>query len=75
MATTINLNIPLSFNQIIELVKQLPKTQQDKIVELLQEDFVVPEMHKNIVRERIKTATDASFQSWDDAKKQLKRKK
>lgn len=58
MPTSVNLNIPISFNQIVELIKQLPKTQQEKIVEMLQDDFVVPEWHKIIVRERIKTATN-----------------
>ena len=68
MPTTINLNIPLSFNQIIELIKQLPKTQQEQLVELLQEDFTVPEWHKSIEQECVKTATSSIFKTWAKAK-------
>jgi hypothetical protein len=77
MSTTAHINIPLSFNQIIDLIKQLPKTQQKKIISLIQEqdDFMVPEWHKEIVRERIKTATPESFKPWSEVKKQLKHKK
>lgn len=77
MSSSAHLNIPLSFNQIIDLIKQLPKKQQEKIVELIQEqeDFEVPEWHKEIVRERIRTATPESFKSWKKVKKELKSKK
>jgi hypothetical protein len=77
MSTSARLNIPLSFNQIIDLIKQLPKTQQEKLVSLIQEqdDFDVPEWHKEIVRERMKTASPESFKPWSKVKKQLKHKK
>lgn len=77
MSSSAHLNIPLSFNQIIDLIKQLPKKQQEKIVELIQEqdDFEVPEWHKKIVLERLRTATPESFKPWSKVKKQLKSKK
>ncbi len=77
MSSSAHLNIPLSFNQIIDLIKQLPKKQQEKIVELIQEqdDFEVPEWHKEIVLERVRTATPESFKPWSKVKKQLKSKK
>lgn len=70
-------HLPLSFNQIIDLIKQLPKTQQKKIASIIQEqeDFVVPEWHKKIVLDRMKTATPDSFKPWSEVKKQLKHKK
>lgn len=77
MSNSAHLKIPFSVNQIIELVKQLPKTQQKKVVSAIQEEeeFIVPEWHKEIVRERIKTATPQSFKPWSEVKKQLKHKK
>ncbi len=38
MNATSNLNIPLTFKQIVGLVKQLPKSKQDKLVTLIQND-------------------------------------
>ncbi len=40
-----------------------------------EQDFEVPEWHKKIVLDRIKTATPESFIPWKEAKKQLKHKK
>ena len=74
MSTTAHLNIPLSFNQIIDLIKQLPKTQQAKIVSLIQEqdDFIVPEWHKKIVLDRIKKENLSEGIPWKEARKKLK---
>lgn len=76
MSSSAHLNIPLSFNQIIDLIKQLPKTQQKKIVSLIQqqEDFEVPEWHKKIVLDRIKNSKPEDYIDWKDFKKELKRK-
>jgi hypothetical protein len=70
MSSSANINIPLSFNQIIDLIKQLPKKEQDKIVSILQEqdDFEVPEWHKEIVRERIKNSKENELLDWDNIK-------
>ncbi len=77
MPTSAHINIPLSFNQIIDLIKQLPKTKQEKLVSLIkeQDDFIVPEWHKKIVLDRIKTATPESYKPWSEVRKQLKHKK
>ena len=74
MSTTAHLNIPLSFNQIIDLIKQLPKTQQAKLVSLIQEqdDFIVPEWHKKIVLDRIKKEKLSEGIPWKEASKKLK---
>ena len=39
------------------------------------EDFEVPEWHKEIVAQRMKTANPESFKPWNKVKKQLKHKK
>lgn len=74
MSSSAHLNIPLSFNQIIDLIKQLPKTQQAKIVSLIQEqdDLEVPEWHKKIVLERIKKEKLSEGIPWKEARKKLK---
>ncbi len=74
MSTTAHLNIPLSVNQLIELIKQLPKTQQNKIVSIIQEenDFVVPEWHKKIVLDRIKNEKISDALPWAEVRKKLK---
>jgi len=72
MATSARL--PLSFNQIIDLIKQLPKSQQIKIVSLIQEqeDCEVPEWHKKIVLDRVKNSKQEDYVDWKDFKKELK---
>ena len=55
----IQLNIPLSFNQFLAIVKQLSPSEKLKLREVLEtekssNDIVIPEEHKQIVRERIK---------------------
>ncbi|MES2138540.1 MAG: hypothetical protein V4511_02450 [Bacteroidota bacterium] len=74
MSSSAHLNIPLSFNQIIDLIKQLPKTQQEKLVLLIQkqEDFDVPEWHKKIVLDRIKKEKLNEGIPWKEARKKLK---
>ncbi len=74
MATSARL--PLSFNQIIDLIKQLPKSQQIKIVSLIQEqeDFEVPEWHKKIVLDRVKNSKQEDYVDWKHFKKELKHK-
>jgi hypothetical protein len=49
----------------MELVKQLG-------FEVTKDDFVIPEEHKAIVRERIKNAKPEDYIPWDEARKQLK---
>ena len=62
----ITLKIPdTKFPFFMELVKQLGFEVDNKNLE-------IPEEHKNLVRERIKTAKKEDYVSWEDARKQLK---
>jgi hypothetical protein len=62
----ITLKIPdTKFSFFMELVKQLGIEVDNKNIE-------IPEEHKNLVRERIKTAKQEDYVSWEDAREQLK---
>lgn len=57
MPTTSNIQITLKFNQILELVKTLPKKEKQQLADLLLNDeqaFDVPEAQKQFVRNSIK---------------------
>ena len=59
----INLNIPLNFSQVVDIVRQLSPSEKTKLKEVLEgeQNIVIPEEHKNMVRQRIKTSeTDLS---------------
>jgi hypothetical protein len=50
-----NIYLPLNLQQIVDLVKQLPKKQKQQLVNLLlEEDITISEEQKEIVRNRIK---------------------
>lgn len=50
-----NIYLPLSLQQLIDVVMQLPKKQKQQLVELLMEqDISVSEEQKKLVRNRIK---------------------
>ena len=62
----ITLKIPdTKFSFFMELVKQLGIEVDNKNIE-------IPEEHKNLVRERIKTAKQEDYVSWEDVREQLK---
>jgi hypothetical protein len=74
-----SLNRTLSFNQIVDLVRQLSPLEKTKLQKVLQseeieDEFDIPEAHKNIVRKRTQASqTDPSrILSWDEAKKKLR---
>lgn len=51
------LNISLSFKQVVDIVKQLSPSEKQMLSEVLWmeqdiDDIVIPEEHKQIVRER-----------------------
>jgi hypothetical protein len=75
MPTTAHLNIPLSFNQIIDLIKQLPKTQQEKLVSLIkeQDNFVLSKSQIALLDKRSKTSLENCI-SANDSTKLLKNK-
>lgn len=73
MSTTANqLHLPLSFNQLFELVKQLPSEQKKKLIKVLQKENIanddIPGQHKALVRERIKNSKASELLDWDNVK-------
>jgi hypothetical protein len=56
MPATTNIYLPLQFNQLVDLVKTLPKKEKQKLMDVLQEEIpaVIPEWQKQEVRKRIK---------------------
>ena len=69
----IQLNVPLNFTQVIDIVKQLSITEKRQLSEVLLNEqgvgnIVIPEEHKQIVMERIKKYENNpnSYLSWDD---------
>ena len=69
----VQLNIPLNFKQIVNIVRQLSFSEKQQLSEVLWteqsiDDIVVPEVHKQIVRNRIKKHenTPDCYLSWDD---------
>ena len=69
----IQLNVPLSFAQVVNIVRQLSATEKRQLSEVLLneqdiDDMFIPEEHKQIVLERIKKYENipGSYLSWDD---------
>jgi hypothetical protein len=72
------LNISLSFKQVVDIVKQLSPSEKQMLSELLWmeqdiDDIVIPEEHKQIVRERIKKYENSSdsYLSWNDIERKM----
>lgn len=62
----VSLKIPeKKFNFFMELVKQLG-------LEVTNNDVEIPELQKEIVRERLKNAKEEDFMPWEEARKKLK---
>ncbi len=69
----IQLNVPLSFKQLIDIIKQLSPIEKQQLSEVLWteqsvDDVVIPDEHKQIVKQRIKKYENQpnSYLSWDD---------
>jgi hypothetical protein len=76
------LNVPVSFEQVIELVKQLSPAEKQQLSEVLlteqsTDDIEIPEEHKELVRERIKKYEDkpGSYLSWNEIEQKLDARK
>ncbi|CAN5444828.1 hypothetical protein BH10BAC2_BH10BAC2_36590 [soil metagenome] len=56
MAATANIYLPLQFNQLVELIKQLPKKEKQQLIDVLQQEQLanIPEWQKQEVSKRIK---------------------
>jgi hypothetical protein len=69
----VQLNIPLSFYQVVDIVRQLSPYEKQQLGEVLWteqsvDDIVITEEHKRMVRERIKKYENnpSSYLSWND---------
>ena len=77
----IQLNVPLSFKQVIDIVRQLSPSEKQQLSEVLwteqSDDMVIPEKHKQIVKERIKKYenTPDSYLSWNDLERKMAARK
>ena len=78
----IQLNIPLSFKQLVDIVQQLSPSEKQQLSEVLWteqniDDIEIPEEHKQIVRERIKKyeKNQDSYLSWDDIERKIAARK
>ena len=78
----IQLKVPLTFTQVVDIVKQLSASEKLQLTEVLwteqnMEDIVVPEEHKQIVMERIEKyeKNPGAYLSWDDIEHKLAARK
>jgi hypothetical protein len=76
------INLPLSFKQVLDIVKQLSPSEKQHLSEFLWteqniNDIVIPEEHKQIVRQRIKKYVDQpnSYLSWEDIERKVAARK
>ncbi len=77
-AADLNIKISLNFKQIVDLVRQLSSAEKQQLSEVLRaeqniDDIVIPEEHKQIVRERIKKYENSpdSYLSWNDIERKM----
>jgi hypothetical protein len=75
----VRLNIPLSFNQIIDIVRQLSPKEKLKLSEVLWEEtdkdkIIISEEQKQIVRQRLKRMDEQpeSCFTWKDIEHKIK---
>jgi hypothetical protein len=73
---SIHLNIDLSFQQLVDAVKQLSPTEKLKLNDALWSDnnMSIPSEHQDLVLERISKSKKSSktMLDWEDASKTLK---
>jgi hypothetical protein len=64
----ISISVPDSeYNSLLHLLKSISFVKVQET-----DDFTIPEQHKEIVLERMKTATNSDFTDWDTVKKTLR---
>jgi hypothetical protein len=75
----IQLNVPLSFNQLIDVVRQLSPKEKVQLSGVLwdetqDEEIIIPEEHKQIVRQRLKRMEEQpeSCLTWEDIEHKIK---
>jgi len=74
----IQMDAPISFMQVVDIVRQLSPTDKQKLGKILLneqniDDLVIPEEHKLTVRERIKKYENSPdcYLSWDDIESKM----
>ena len=77
MSTSPHIYLQLEFNQLFELVKQLPAKEKQQLIRLLnqeEENIPIPEWQKKEVRKRIRGVqkNPGKAISWEDAQKKIK---
>jgi Putative addiction module component len=75
----IQLKVPLSFNQLIDIVRQLSPKEKQELSNVLwdetrEEEINIPEGHKKIVRQRLKRMEEQpeSCLTWEDIERKIK---
>ena len=78
----IQLNVPLNFTQVVDIVRQLSASEKRQLSEVLlkeqnMDDMVIPEEHKQIVLQRVKKyeSISDSYLSWDDIERKMAARK
>jgi len=73
------LNIPLSFNQLVDVVRQLSPSEKLQLSSILwdetkEEEIYIPEEHKQIVGQRLKRMEEQpeSCLTWEDIERKIK---
>jgi hypothetical protein len=73
---SVQLHVPLSFNQVVDIVRQLSPNDRKKLIEetIISDDLVISEKHKDIVRQRIKASevNPERLLNWDEAKHKIR---
>jgi len=75
----IQLKVPLSVDQLIDIVRQLSPKEKQKLSSILwdetrEEEIFIPEDHKKIVRQRLKRMEESpeTSLSWEDIEGKIK---
>ena len=70
----VNLKIPLSFKQVVEIARQLSPSEKQQLTEILWTEQNIDESHQKLVMERFdKVRTNPErLLNWTEAKKTLK---
>lgn len=75
----IQLKVPLSIDQLIDIVRQLSPKEKEKLSSVLwdetrEEEVFIPEGHKKIVRKRLKRMEESpeTNLSWEDIERKIK---
>ncbi|HBE42624.1 MAG TPA: hypothetical protein DDW27_15755 [Bacteroidales bacterium] len=75
----IHLKVPLSVDQLIDIVRQLSPKEKQKLSNVLweetrEEEVLIPEDHKKIVKQRLKRMEESpeTSLSWEDIERKVK---